>query len=284
MNDTCSGSCLTAFNSEITQLSSYVVNAFQTFILLIGYLGECYPNIFTAVSILASLQLILTFLGTVLFVRLALTNPNRLELIKTSPANVNVLPWWKDQIFPFLVNVWIFWVSAIYLAFNYAWISSVSTTLILLHVWCEFPILLILIVLIRDQEITWKHTIQMMIGILGGFLLNLILLAMTANPYIQGVLDILALVADFGNPIAFLVFLHYNFYQLTHKEKIRFVMTTIIFWNHIFAFYLPAVLCVYPDVVAGFYVGFLAISLIENLVLVIFEIVSWENLPIPTLL
>jgi len=278
----CDGSCFQSFNSGTTELNSYVENAFKTFILLIGYFEDCFPQIFVAITVLSSIQLIFSFFSIIFFVYIAFNNPNRIQLVDSCSRNLNVLIWWKDQIFPFLVNLWIFWVSAIYIAFNYTWISSVSTTLILLHVWCEFPIFLILILLIKDKSISWKDSLRFIFLLNIGFTLNITLLALTSNPYIQGILDILAIVADFGNPIAFLIFLHYKFYELNTKDKIRFVLTTIIFWNHIFSFYLPIVLCVYPNVVSAIYLTFLIISIIENFTLLFFELATWENLSIPT--
>jgi len=268
--------CLANFDGQEIREDVYITNVFKTFILLIGYMSTCFPTISILITAVSSIQMFgaMAFLGV--FLMQALTNPKRVPLLQAN-INVNTITWWKDQLLPILLSVWFFWVSSIVINFNYVGFSALSATLIVLHVWAEFPLMVIFAILIRQKITDWAEALKINLILIIFFIINLALVASTANPYIQGIYDLLAIVADVGNPIALTIFLKRNYTSLTKRDKFRFVMLTLIFWNHLITFYVAGALCMVPYASAVFYATFLIVGTVLSFIWMIHENITFQS-------
>lgn len=286
------GVCLAPFNGDITQLNAFVTNAFQTGFFLIGTMQECYPDVATAITVLSSFLIVISVIG--LFGALVKIKTrhigqsevnqafDRKALVDSSSAP-DTITWWRDRFLPFLVFIWFGWVGTVYMTFIYTWLSSVSITLICLHVWAELPMSVIGIMLISGfgttRPLSWRTTFKVLISVYSVFLLNLVLVSLTANPYIQGSFDLLALVADFLNPVVYLVLIFRV--PMTKRNQIRFSLLAAIFVNHTLAFYLVAALCSNTFVSIVLYAVLLATGVTLAGIYTAFELSTWNSVAVP---
>lgn len=270
--------CLAPFNEELTSLNTFVLNAFRTGFLLIGYFAECFYELSLTVKIMASIQIVLILTAFIyLFVK-RLSNSKRLTILNHPKSNA--IPWLGSTFISLIFMVWILLVAAIQIAFDLVWLSSVSTTLITWHVWVEFPLVVFGIFILVKKECTWREMFILLISVYSGFFLNVFLVSLTSNPYIQGSLGMLALVSDFMNPIVYAILT----YRLENKiDKIRVGLMEGVFISHILNFYLPIIFCFDPWIMAVLYVSFQAVNFVLTLSYVIYEIYSYQDFPVPSL-
>jgi len=270
--------CLAPFNEELTSLNTFVLNAFRTGFLLIGYFAECFYELSLTVKLMASIQIVLILTAFIyLFVR-RLRNPKRFQILQL--PTVNAIPWLGSTFISLIFMVWILLVAAIQIAFDLVWLSSVSTTLIAWHVWVEFPLAAFGIFILVKTECTWREMFILLISVYSGFFLNVFLVSLTSNPYIQGSLGMLALLSDFMNPIIYAILT----YRLQNKtDKIRIGLMEGVFISHLLNFYLPLIFCFNPWIMAVLYVTFQSVNFVLTLAYVIYEIYSYRDLPIPSI-
>lgn len=256
--DTCEiGSCLTDFDSDVIPINTFTTNAFKTGFLLIGYMEECYPLISLLIKILSSIQVFFILSSLIAFGIISLKNSNRISLFE-DPGR-NAIPWLGTIFITYISLFWMALVPAIQLAFDLAWLSSVSTTLIVWHVWTEFPLAIIGIILLRKNELNWRQVFKRLLILYSFALLNIFLVSLTANPYLQGIFGMLAFVSDFMNPIIYAILTHYT---VQRSDRIRLGLMEGIFISHLFNFYFPIIFCSQPFVSAILYIVFQGVNII----------------------
>lgn len=270
--------CLAPFNGGLVELNDFVLNAFKTGFLLIGYLEDCYAILSLLVNVIAALQIAANLGGLIYIFVNRLKNPNRLKI--TDHPSENAIPWLGSNFISLIMMIWGMLVPAIQIAFNLVWLSSVSTTLIIWHVWVEFPLAIFGIVLLRNEFYSWNKMFKLFICVYSGFFLNIFLVSLTSNPYIQGSLGMLALVSDVSNPIIYGI-LTYRIYQKVNK--VRFGILEGVLISHLLNFYLPIIFCFDPWIMSLLYVIFQGVSFALSVVFIGYEIHSLQNKPIPSI-
>lgn len=270
--------CLTPFNDGLIPLNTFVVGAFKTGFLLIGYFSECFYNLSLAIKIIASVQIAFIFSSLLyLFIR-RLRNSKRLTIWEHPKADV--IPWLGSNFIHTIFMFWILLVAAIQIAFDLTWLSSVSTTLITWHVWVEFPLAIFGIFLLVRKKCTWRQLFILFISIYSGFFLNIFLVSLTSNPYIQGSLGMLAFVSDFMNPIIYGILIHRVERRI---DKVRLGLMEAVFISHLLNFYFPIIFCFDTWIMAVLYLTFQCVNFVLTLSYTVYEIYSYVDLPIPSI-
>jgi len=270
--------CLTPFNDGFVSINAFVTNAFKTGFLLIGYFSDCFYDLSLAVKILASIQIVFMLYAFINLLIMKLKNSNRISLFTDSSQNV--IPWLCSTYITLIFIVWVALVASIQIAFDLAWLSSVSTTLIVWHVWVEFPLAVIGITLLVRSEMTWKQLFKFFLILYSGFLLNSFMVSLTSNSYIQGSLGMLAFLSDFVNPIVYAILTHR---VKNYVDKVRMGLMESVFISHLLTFYLPVIFCFDPFIMAVLYVSFQALNIILTFTYVIYELRNHRNISIPSI-
>jgi hypothetical protein len=186
-----------------------------------------------------------------------------------------------EHVIPFLLFLWLFWLALLNILLPTQWMSTTTFAIILLHVWAELPSFVIRVVLIsilgHDPKFVdaKRLTIAMWWASRSLFIfavINFVLWMTAANPYIEGLLDSFAFVADFGN-LTVAPFIAYRMYRIrtslnsadqgAHRveEGLLAAMQVI----HVILYYVQAFLaCSYENVAiaAGFMVVVEAINVV----------------------
>lgn len=265
--------CIQAFDTSTEVLNIWVQNAFKTKFLNIGYLYDCFPLIFNLVTGFSSILLLGSALSIVFFAAVLSLNKNKISLFRESSADAT--SWLRDTFLPILVMVWTFWVGVIYLTFNFTYLSSMSLTAIFLHEWAELSVLLIGILLLINKPLFWADIFRILLIFYSIFFVNLFLFMSTANPFLQGILSILTLVADFGNVIVYSTYLFRNF-PTKKRNRRKFSLLLALLINHVFSFYLPLLVCSIPKASAIIYTIFLIITVIFSLASSGYELATYS--------
>jgi len=127
-----------------------------------------------------------------------------------------------EHVIPFLLFLWLFWLGIMNILLPTQWMSTTTFAIILLHVWAELPSFVIRVVLIsilghNPKEVDgkrltlamwWASRSLFIFGVING-----VLWMSAANPYMEGLLDSFAFVADFGNLTA-APFIAYRMYRI----------------------------------------------------------------------
>jgi hypothetical protein len=266
--------CFSNFDSLGGASNIWSGTGFRTEILLFGY-WSFYPQQEVALITIATVTMALVIATLGLFGNRIAKNPNRVPMA-TNPSS-NVFPWWKNVVFPITVLIWQFSLGIVYITNALTGFTSTTAEAIFVQGLVEDFALSVTILLFVSQAISWDFTLKYGLIALSVYAILQVLFASTGNAYIQGLFGIISLIGDAGNPIMTTVYL------ARKASSFQLIMADALFINHIFAFIVPAAICMFPSVVSTYMVALAGFNLLI-LATYCFALVNrWNDDVIPSL-